>query len=869
MFLSDEKYRIINNYLNYCTLLNNYFTCSSFSNLMKTTELTASNCIFFLGGHDLEMLEIKKIISSYGFEFKDKNLSWEAKLSDYQNDFSETKINICIELKEDISPPANYHRIDHHNELSNLPASIEQVAELLGVELNWNQNLIAANDKGHKQAMRAIGASEGEIEQIRLLDRQAQGVTQEMENSAELAIKQAKIIGNLTVIKSDYDKFSPIVDRVDFEHLLVYHNDEATYYGNQVENLKITFGDEIKQDKVYFGGSPNGYLGFIKGTFNDKILKNIMDALVPPFSYHAFMFPFKWELLLDGITTFEQRCSLDAFEEKLAFKDSKSKYGEWYRKPFKLDQQLAYNEYNYFYDFVRDVIYDKGDNEKENTFNLKSIIRHYEFNLPNEANFNIKCQFNTYQLNIRKIQLDIYETGVGILSYHLENHQYGGPEDILNINQFGRRIFVGGFALPQSYKNARAKLSANDVKFIDLADELSIDIGNGNVISENFQDCKDFSKFDKAPFFLPKIITHLLTYNVESLDKEDILTTEWTYQPQKAQIWIAPSIDDRMFVHSWYKCDVEKYAEDVGIHFKEINKPKNDYGYYDIDFSSYVESSNFWYKYVYIDHKSGDSVANKSFKDSTIKKATYERWLDYGTLYGITKYSFTMFCTPDAPDYLLSVHETMYLKMAELSLIQRATTLRFSDEVQYVASIKDEIKKTELTRSLYDFHIRFVNKMDFREITPQEQGIELYDMIQHTMRIETQVASLDKEIKELHSYALLLEEKRNNEDEDIKTQKLNLLTYLGVPITLISFFFSIIGFVKDVKLNIHWDKSYPIHLTDNVFLLEILLLVVLGFSGWQLFRLNTEKLKGYIILIFLCLILMAILPFIISFINNP
>ncbi|WP_165372238.1 hypothetical protein [Emticicia agri] len=40
---------------------------------MKQVNLTSENCIFFLGGHDLEMAEIKKLLLAKGFEVKDKN----------------------------------------------------------------------------------------------------------------------------------------------------------------------------------------------------------------------------------------------------------------------------------------------------------------------------------------------------------------------------------------------------------------------------------------------------------------------------------------------------------------------------------------------------------------------------------------------------------------------------------------------------------------------------------------------------------------------------------------------------------------------------------------------------------------------------
>ena len=47
-----------------------------------------SDKLFLLGGQDLEMLEIKKLLERENIAYKDKNLKWGAKLSDYQNELS-------------------------------------------------------------------------------------------------------------------------------------------------------------------------------------------------------------------------------------------------------------------------------------------------------------------------------------------------------------------------------------------------------------------------------------------------------------------------------------------------------------------------------------------------------------------------------------------------------------------------------------------------------------------------------------------------------------------------------------------------------------------------------------------------------------
>lgn len=138
--------------------------------------------VFLLGGRDLEMITIKRMLIDSGFEepesIADLNLQWGAKLSAYQNRFNDELTFVGIELSQNIVPPPHYINIDHHNENANKPSSIEQIADLLGIELTREQQLIAANDKGFIPEMKAFGATREEIADIRRRDREAQGVTE-------------------------------------------------------------------------------------------------------------------------------------------------------------------------------------------------------------------------------------------------------------------------------------------------------------------------------------------------------------------------------------------------------------------------------------------------------------------------------------------------------------------------------------------------------------------------------------------------------------------------------------------------------------------------------------------------------------------
>ena len=74
--------------------------------------------VFLLGGYDLEMVEIRKILESNKLTISPKNLTWGAKLSSYRDEFNDTTTFIGIELTRDIGPPAKYIEIDHHNTMS-------------------------------------------------------------------------------------------------------------------------------------------------------------------------------------------------------------------------------------------------------------------------------------------------------------------------------------------------------------------------------------------------------------------------------------------------------------------------------------------------------------------------------------------------------------------------------------------------------------------------------------------------------------------------------------------------------------------------------------------------------------------------------
>ena len=235
--------------------------------------------VFLLGGQDLEMKTIKALLTQYNQKFYDKKLSWDrAKLSEYKSFFNNKECFYAIELLVDTTPPLCFKLIDHHNQFQHKKSALEQVADILNLNLTRYGKLVALNDTGYIKAMQKYGATQKEIEKIRKRDRAAQGVTKEDEELAKKAIKNAKEIDDIIVIKSQTNKFSPIVDRLYGKNLLIYSDTTLSYYGRDIKKLVEHFNKEIQEQKAYYGGN-YGYFGISQSQDIKKEKEKILKIL--------------------------------------------------------------------------------------------------------------------------------------------------------------------------------------------------------------------------------------------------------------------------------------------------------------------------------------------------------------------------------------------------------------------------------------------------------------------------------------------------------------------------------------------------------------------------------------------------------------
>jgi hypothetical protein len=474
------------------------------------------------------------------------------------------------------------------------------------------------------------------------------------------------------------------------------------------------------------------------------------------------MFPFRWDYKpnknFTGKIDLECRMKIDALIKFLG--ENKN----WVTSTFYKDNALEYyNDATYFYEYVRTGIYQEGGE--------KSTVYNYQYNLLNKETFYeiliIKNEATfKYELNVSKIGLNIYETGIAILSFHLINYNTETTsEDVLRINDYGRRIY------PQFLdSNSKSENLILATRNAFLAQHIKIHTELNTIFFEDFKQFNDSvsiqNNIQNNPKKLPNTpdkLASLLGDNFKTLNTVS----------ENEEILIRPILDDRMFVICWYgnKSEVQKL---------EYNVEEKQYGYLN------HEANDFWTQYIFVDN-SGNTIQSRNLRAKLAEKHTYDRWVDYNTLFGISRYSFVcLTVNEEYAEKYISNHVTgRYFEFIQLALAQRASILKFSDEATQIAGVEEKklIKEAE---TLHIAYMRFINRLNFSEVTAQEQGIEMYQKLIEAMKIDRDIKTLNGEIDELHQFV-------NIKEQDYAMKEatwLNILAAIFLPAT---FFVSLLG----------------------------------------------------------------------------
>lgn len=474
-----------------------------------------------------------------------------------------------------------------------------------------------------------------------------------------------------------------------------------------VEILHIQCYNDLKL--IYF------YYKYIKVIFLSDI-----------YSYHTFILPFVWKDSCNDARTFEKFTQLFANNPYWKCYDPEDENSFSHIE----DEQSYYAEYQYFYPQVRSALYGFGEN----------VVRTFHFahnKVQNQAHYYISKNDRTYDLLLNSIQLKIYNTGIALFVLEGENHgtdKDGKPQntfgDVKNINDFGRRVTLPFIPDVPGYSIC--------------ADSLEIVIpGLGNFRT-------DFAGYIKKTAETKNKKEHINLNHLSNFIKE-ILSFSSDNQfsskinNEKNTFYIHPALDDRMFVASLV---IDKEETNKMI---EVSKETGEYAYEKDD-----ELSKSLYEFIFIDNQnSGCSCNCKKMRQELLEKHVYRRWIEAGSLYGVAAQSIVLLFDGGF-EPLINTFITTYVRIACLCLAQRASLMNFQKEAADISRLihekesKIQIATVTKLMDLQERFSAFESQICFAEITPQEQGIEIYSMFFEFFFIDKELENVKSQIDGLH-----------------------------------------------------------------------------------------------------------------------
>ena len=146
--------------------------------------------------------------------------------------------------------------------------------------------------------------------------------------------------------------------------------------------------------------------------------------------------------------------------------------------------------------------------------------------------------------------------------------------------------------------------------------------------------------------------------------------------------------------------------------------------------------------------------------------------------------------------------QKVYYQIAILLLAQRASILKFNKRLEKISEDAEtliwykhgeldkieEIKLDKMATQVETLNkdiILFSSRMWFDEVSPQEQGIELYKLAIKNMDIEKEYISLREKVHQLHDFIRIILEDESTRVEQEKTSSIQRLTIASIVFAVV------------------------------------------------------------------------------------
>lgn len=468
-----------------------------------------------------------------------------------------------------------------------------------------------------------------------------------------------------------------------------------------------------------------------------------------------------------------------------------------------IDDVENFDDLNEFKDFKDNYALAQYFNEqtKEIVFNFENkknqkdkLVSNYIFNPLKEKNgaeYIIKIPEKEYLLNLEKIRLKrikIDSKDIFLMMIYTRNEKYMSIEDIKKINQYGRRLYS-----PWIPTWHTGRLETESAEYLSFRITKNSNIYENNQCKEqdlnylrivNFEK-NDFKKYIQKPE-QSSLIKEILNYGRDDAEK--------VYEPKL----IMP---DRMFVGFLWRSN---YFLDK---LKLYNSENNQYEYLLND-----KMSEELYSIIYIDN--GDATCqSRTMREKLLKETIYDRWINWGTIHTITHNGLGCITTDRAPDdSVIMPFMTEYMEMMSLVLIQRIILLKFHEKATKLCRDFRSDQLQELQKEYVKFKTQFL----LFEVTPQEQGYEIYRIMQKQLYVDEEKEKMDDIMNSLYEIANVEHNQRLN-------KQIHFLTNQGIFIAMSTLVMTVIALSLTIISSIYNDN-----LQNNIETLVIAIIISLS-----------------------------------------
>ncbi|MBR1854224.1 MAG: hypothetical protein IJ794_13960 [Lachnospiraceae bacterium] len=453
-------------------------------------------------------------------------------------------------------------------------------------------------------------------------------------------------------------------------------------------------------------------------------------------SYHTFLYPFHY-----GDTKDPKKSNLSGVLKKSEIWEQIDHQGhldaEEYKKVYKIAQ--------FYLPKARRMLLPSNDKNETELYRHKGENIRYEIVYKEE-----KISLDVTEIEL--LLLPIYSIGLlTIKGEYVQDARGKNDAELLEmvdrINDLGRRVYPASVEVKgnEGPKIVDIICPAELNLYFDLAQDKQKGKLRHSVKYQDF--VKTAYKNDKYEVH-PELIEQIIYYDGQNKKKKS----------KPVHPGLKPVLDDRMFVTCLY----------IGLESPES---------YWHERLENPEKAEELYKFMFLENSC--TCQDQEMLQEKLDQHIYRRWVNWGSLYGITEYSMTYFASGNIDKkqesrYLVDNFQDLYLRLAQLALLQRAIITQLETEVE-IASRR--IGKPKELLMLWERYARFQAEYYIPEATFQEQGVEMYDMLKDSLRLPEMYEYLDSGMENLRELAQMYESDNTN-------NAINAMTAIGTTVAI-------------------------------------------------------------------------------------